>query len=422
MAQIVLYSLIALGLTIILIHPHWGIILLFVSVALTKTLPDFPIIDSVFPIWGLATIMGFVIKNFQYKREYIVRFELIYVFAMFFVIWIFVSNPVAATSGGTRNWILTFVQLFILASLTGILMNDRKKYHTLMFWFAIAVAGSAIYGITNTSIESTRMASEIEAGLLGGKNTAARYYIIAALFAFYLQKVSVNQIRRILLRTVMIILVVGVLFTLSRAGLGLLAFAVLMVILVEFKFALKHIVSITLIVGIILIIIPGALFETYDSVITGREFQTGGRGAEHSSVENNIRYTLWNSGIEMWKTAPLTGLGIGQFPFQVASYLPFSLAYLNLGAHNMFIQLLAETGSVGFLLFMIMLFYAFVNFRKQLDGENNINRIWMIAFFVMVLGGLMKHDHYDKLLWLLIGASVALKNYWIFIKPQSGDV
>ncbi|MDH3710101.1 MAG: O-antigen ligase family protein [Cyclobacteriaceae bacterium] len=418
MTQLLFYALIGGGLILILLRPYWGIVLLFVSVALTETLPEFPFIDSIFPIFGLATVLGFLVKSFQSDNNLLIRIEWNYIFALIFVLWILISNPTAAISGGTRNWIFTFIQLFVLALLTGILMNDQKKFNTLMFWFVVALGISAFNGILNSSIAGTRMGSDIEAGLLGGKNTAARYYIVAGLFAFYLQKISKKALKRWFMRFAMAVLIIGVLFTLSRAGLALLVFSIGLVAFLEFRFSWRQFVPVVLMTAIIMFIIPDELFSTYYSVISGGEFETGGRGAVYSSVENNIRYTLWDSAFKMWKSAPVTGLGIGQFSFNVAYYLPFSLAYLNLGAHNMFFQLLAETGTVGVGLFLLTLLATYRNFSGQREGVNNINRIWMIAFVVMVLGGLTKHDHYDKLLWLLVGSSVALKNYWPNIKTQ----
>jgi O-antigen ligase len=111
----------------------------------------------------------------------------------------------------------------------------------------------------------------------------------------------------------------------------------------------------------------------------------------------------------MWQEHPIAGVGIGQFSGQVSSYLPPVLSDLSLGAHNMYMQVLAETGIVGLFLFMVVLVQAGLLLYKasRQDGASfNIAYAWFIAFMVLLLGGLLKHDHYDKMLWLFIGISV----------------
>lgn len=67
------------------------------------------------------------------------------------------------------------------------------------------------------------------------------------------------------------------------------------------------------------------------------------------------RLPLWNAGFSMVGTAPLTGLGPGEYPRQLADHLPIPLPDFmqHENAHNYFIQIAAEAGLIGLALFLV---------------------------------------------------------------------
>jgi len=124
-----------------------------------------------------------------------------------------------------------------------------------------------------------------------------------------------------------------------------------------------------------------------------------------------LRYDLWTAAWRMFVEKPITGVGIGVYRWIVPLYsqdLPF-LRNRNIWVHNTYIQILAETGIVGFFLFMGMFVSAMVNFVKAKFSEGaayvSLRDIWMIVFLVMLLGGITKSDHADKLSWMVMGLS-----------------
>jgi O-antigen ligase len=113
----------------------------------------------------------------------------------------------------------------------------------------------------------------------------------------------------------------------------------------------------------------------------------------------------------MWLDNVLTGVGIGQFASNLRFYAPEDLPVRDyrLGAHNMYVQVLAETGIIGFSLFLMMLMSGVRSLWRAARLPNReisaLAWTWLLAFSVMLLGGLTKHDQYDKLLWITIGVS-----------------
>ena len=73
-------------------------------------------------------------------------------------------------------------------------------------------------------------------------------------------------------------------------------------------------------------------------------------------VNNSGYIQLWQTGLEMFKTAPLTGTGVGMFRFlcEQTIYAESFIPRCDNHPHQYYIQVLAETGLIGFVTFIIM--------------------------------------------------------------------
>jgi O-antigen ligase len=125
-----------------------------------------------------------------------------------------------------------------------------------------------------------------------------------------------------------------------------------------------------------------------------------------------LRYRLWEAGFRMFDENMIRGVGIGMYVENLISYGSDLLPYyrLRLGAHNMYIQVLAETGFIGITLFLSFLGSALLSFwrgfKSQKSDISPLVKTWLVVFIVLLLGGVTKHDHYDKLLWMSAGVSM----------------
>lgn len=91
----------------------------------------------------------------------------------------------------------------------------------------------------------------------------------------------------------------------------------------------------------------------------------------------NQRIELWGNTLDMVQKRPVTGTGLGTFTEAYLSEFPDSFPGKGEGsrpirhAHNLYLQLLAETGILGLLLFMVMvvagLFYGIRNIVREED-------------------------------------------------------
>jgi O-antigen ligase len=108
-------------------------------------------------------------------------------------------------------------------------------------------------------------------------------------------------------------------------------------------------------------------------------------GTLSGDISTRVRYLFWGAGLEMARAHPLVGVGGNNYDIafataraQFASRYPHSpLVALNedlltVYAHNEYVQILAELGAVGFVLFMLLslsLVVAFLRAMKRRPGN-----------------------------------------------------
>ena len=154
--------------------------------------------------------------------------------------------------------------------------------------------------------------------------------------------------RRLMLLLTIPLLIVGVAATQSRGGLIAAAVALIASVVVA-RGRRTQVVGIGVLVAAVaafaLATTPGALDR-----ITSAD--NGGNG----------RTDLWTIAVRMWQDHPVFGVGLAQFPGESKAYVqdPGSLEFVELIAekphlvHNTYLQLLAEVGVLGLLLYLLV--------------------------------------------------------------------
>lgn len=410
---------IAIGVILVFIifrQPYLGIVFTAASLPIVGTLPPIPLLTSIAPLIGGITLAGYFLQRKQ-ERKPLFRLLSVHILGLMFIGWIVITNPQAALFGYDRNWLFTFVQLWILAWLAGELIDTRKKHQVLMWVYSIFTVISALISIQRGIIGSNIDLSLRAHGLVDEPDIAAIYFVNGMLFINYLRTVTHSKFSRLIAIGGLLVIFLGVFYTISRTGILLIFVSLSLLFLInrnaKYRFQLFFISIIGLfsiyylsenIIGIVSDILPSITRGT-DTV--------------------GIRYALWDIGWRMWFDHPLTGVGIGEYRFHVNQYAQgIQLIFLrnrNLVAHNMYIQLLADTGLIGFVLFVLMLFKSLQNIRRVIYIDDadiiSLRNTWLIVFLAMLLGGLTLSIHYDKMLWLPIGVSV----YFNFLVQENAQ-
>ena len=99
------------------------------------------------------------------------------------------------------------------------------------------------------------------------------------------------------------------------------------------------------------------------------------------------RIGLWTSALENWRTNPLFGVGIGNALINFPAYngvIP--------RPHNLFIQILAELGLIGFSLFIIIIIKGIL-YLKMMNKENSFSVNFLKwAFYLFLFSNIFKAD------------------------------
>lgn len=384
----------------VLKKPYLGLVFIIASLPITDLLPDVPLVSSIVPVFGAITVMGFLLsKKTQYGKSK-ARVKSVHIVALLLIIWMFISNPQAAWLGQDRNWVFTFFQLWVLLWLAGELLDAPEKHKVLFFVYSLAAVVSAIVTIQQGRIGDDIDLSLRASGLTEGANSASRYFVIAIAFLFYLWTTISGRFSRLLFMTGLIICFFGLLFTVSRTGYILLLAVLGLTIIMGYnlRYRFQILVFFALVLGVFLFFSDNILFllrSIFPAIVSG-------------SDTIGLRYALWAAGWRMWLAYPIQGVGIGMFRFELPYFAENTLnpRFLALVSHNMYVQMLSETGIVGFFLFIFLLAKTLQSLWRLIHSTDEISsvyKVWLTVFVVMLLGGLTKTDHIDKMLWITIG-------------------
>jgi len=391
-------------LFLLLKQPYLGIAITGASLAIVDLLPDVPYLSSAVPLVGIVTFIGYLIHKRWGTKNSAFNFNYLHIIGLVFILWIYISNPQAALMGSSRNWVLTYIQLWVLMYIAGDLLDTPKKQQTVMAIFSIFAIISAFYAIQTGSIGETIYTSTRAEGFLDNANAAARYFVVAMVFLSYLRSTVKNPWLRIFTLIGIIITYLGVFYTVSRTGMLLLVLAQGLILLFQIESRQRiRLFFIFMIALIILFFLSDTILDIFESIfpsIINREDTVG------------LRINLWKSGWMMWLDHPIRGVGIGRYIEELGPYI-YRLAgphRWNSIAHNTYIQILSETGIVGFILFIVLITTSLKNFW-QIKINNDTEKLmlrnaWLVAFIVMLVGGITKSDHADKLTWMVMGLSL----------------
>ena len=312
----------------------------------------------------LLHLMGLLYtSNFEYALK-----DLKIKLPIFFLPFVFItSSPLSVTE---------FRSILKVLLITALLSSIYGMYYYLRY-----------FQVTFFELrEMSRFISHIRLSLLN---------IIAAFAAFYL--LAKNNWRKLSLANLFYLMACIWLFIFNGIMGVRMAVLVLIILLflASFYLVFRHKkigLSITLfLITIIFPIVsyytlPGIKESTRDALWEYKVYQET-RDANGGS--NAQRFVYWNIAWDIFKTAPVMGIGTGDVADAFNSYY---LAHPNLlqqqyqhRTHNQYLTFLLTFGVIGFILFMLVVFYPLFYKRKYLD-------YFYIVFFIAFALSLLTED------------------------------
>lgn len=384
-------------------------ILVAITIVLSPLLETMQIL-----VFVLASIISFVLKilleeEFKFKytpmNAWVIVFMVVYALAA-------ITSLSVATSLKIAMLIISFI-LFYFVIVNSI--TTRKQLDVMLAIFVVIGFLIALYGIyqyvfagtfASSSFVDKEMFQDIStrvSGTFDNPNVMGEYLLLVIPVALTYLFNKKGWIKKVIALAIVGVMVISLAFTYSRGCyLGLMACLGVFLLLINIKFILL------LFAGVIAIpfVLPPSIMNRLTSI------------GNTSDSSTSYRISIWKGALDMIKDYWYRPIGQGTTAFN--SIYPL-YSYSGVGAehtHNLFLQLLIETGIFGFIAFIGVIFkfyqYLFNGIKKVKDKALSIN---MIAF-VSGMTGFIVQSMFDNtwynnrivlILWTFIGLGITTR-------------
>jgi O-antigen ligase len=165
----------------------------------------------------------------------------------------------------------------------------------------------------------------------------------------------------------------------------------------------------------IISVLAGGVFATFVSLQ---------ERMESVSTEKNLgagRVSVWNDAIIIVKDNPITGVGLNNYKLYTL-HNRSGLKAPGSAVHNVFLNILVETGIFGFLIYIFFLGTIFVKFRIVRYIQNESIAFWFIASFgaivTQLICSLFISNVYEEPFYIIIALFLALYNLHIYSSQE----
>jgi O-antigen ligase len=205
---------------------------------------------------------------------------------------------------------------------------------------------------------------------------------------FFLKKT--NPLEKVGLVTIVVIVLVALFFSYTRAAWLSVIGAIFVWLLIYFRIKLSYLITIGAFSLSLLFVFWDQIqmeLERNDEVHTTEEFGTRLQSAANVSTDasNLERINRWACAIEMFKERPFLGFGPGTYQFEYAQFQePENLTVIstNFGdmgnAHSEYLGALSETGIIGLLSFLalvVIIFYKGITLFYKSIGDRALQAV-----------------------------------------------
>jgi putative inorganic carbon (HCO3(-)) transporter len=286
------------------------------------------------------------------------------------------------------------------------------RYDQDFFGFASVQTGTIYSDVSGARIS----------GPIGDPNFYGQILLIALPLAVAGAIVTPSWIRRVFFAVAALLITAITLLTYSRGA--MLALAVMTVILlVSLRVRVMHIAAAGVAALMVLVVLPPDVTARF---VTVEELLPGGKQESvipDASLEK--RALVLNTAWQMFLDHPYLGVGAANFSTRYDRYSAIAGSaapqYDEPGVeqfpHTLYMQIAAETGIIGFALFIAAMTVAFVSLyrsRSVLEAEGRTELAVIAAAIAVALSGYLLtsvflHGAYQRYLWIVLGFTAAVE-------------
>ncbi len=349
------------------------------------------------PLAVLAAFIALIFFLIKWKNVVTFRPKIFW-FAMFLLLFVTILSAVFSIQKGVSFGRFPFYVLSFLLCL--MVSCSNKNINKILKVFIISGIIVTAFGIIQylinynvkirTDLFSITISTEKGAtSTLSNRNRFAQYLILLLPLAV----VSIYKLKdlrwKILSISLVVFSIICIVFTNSFAALSAVLILTLLVILIKnWK------------IGIVIILLFSIIYVT-----NGKRFN---RFADRFTSESSIqtRFNTWKVALSAFEKKPITGCGLSTY-YKIAKDYKGDEKIMHGHAHSMYIQLLCETGILGFTAFLfLMLLFIWFCFKRGSPVSFACAFSIIGALLVGLTGTVFEFLPLAVLFWTIVGIGI----------------
>lgn len=378
-----------------------------IKIGIIAAIVSLPFLPDMLSLLFMIFLVFIFLFNHIFQEGYKIRHSFVDVPIVVFILAIVVATVTSLDPMGSFRDLAIHLSALGLLFITVNSINNKNELNVILSAFVFTATLVALYGVyqyfvgveldpawvdeANNPDITTRVFS-----VFGNPNILAEYLIMAIPVSVALFWGSRRLIKKLIFLLTSMILAGTLVLTLSRGGWLGFAFGIFVfILLVE-----KRLFLLCIPVGVL------SLFVLPQSIIN--RILTIGSLTDSS---NAYRIKIWQITTDIIRDHWIAGVGFGYIPFK-KTYETYIRTMPIFHAHNTYLEIAAELGIVGILLFIILIFviykYAIINSIKSKDKYIKIITAGLLAGVASLLfHGLVEHVLYLPRIiitfWTMIG-------------------
>jgi len=357
-----------------------------------------------------AAWLAQALQRDSWQRRQLRRHKRALALACAFVLWLSLSLIWAQDPGRGLTILLSATEVLILLVLVATTPTEPSHLRIVAACFVAGAVLSSAIGIVGHSAGVAFVDSEGRLqGAAGDPNFFAAQMVAGMTLALGLLAGARHAGSRVLLTAALLPLAYGVIASESRGGfVALIATGIAAIVI--FRRQRAQILLVVVGIGAVMGIWLTSNHAAWERISHASEDRGSGR------------QDLWTVALRVYDSHPILGVGINNFAVYAPQYTrePGTLTGVihietELGVHNAYLSLLAETGVLGIVLFLSAAGSAVIasvrgGRRFELDGDARaalLARAGAVALTGMLSAAFFLSDAEDKRIWVLMGLGLA---------------
>ena len=276
----------------------------------------------------------------------------------------------------TNRYFAEFLKIVVVALFTSGQVDSRQRLRVLLWTIALSLAFFGVKGGVFGIVSGGRPILRGPGGLLEDNNDFALALVMNIPLLWYLG-ISERKLPWVkpCTQVAVALTIITIALTHSRGGFLALAATGLWIAWRSGKF-IRAVLLLAALVGAFLLAVPPEVLERLGSITAT---------AGDSSIQ--ARFRSWTVALAMIQGNPLLGVGMRNFLWRYEEYsaIPLGAGQQSHVAHNSYLQIWAESGSLAFITYLLLLASVFVVCRRVYRiGRSRPDMQWAADYSRMI--------------------------------------